>query len=112
MVVPVEYPNVELAECIGYPDDVFFGYEEDRYQFTNATSEFAKAICARCPVIMECARWAIRNESWGIWGGLTPAERVQIRGVPYPVTRGPAEDDDFAASWRGDAALPRNEATA
>ena len=36
----------------------------------------AKAICARCPVQMECLEMAYRNdERDGIWGGLTPLER-------------------------------------
>lgn len=107
----MQYPNAELAECIGYPSEVFFGYPEDRYGMAESTVSFARAICGRCAIASECASWAIRNESWGIWGGLTPAERVQIRGIPYPLTRGPASDDDFASSWR-DRQLSRNEATA
>jgi WhiB family transcriptional regulator, redox-sensing transcriptional regulator len=30
----------------------------------------AKAICARCPVRVECLRGALaRREPWGVWGG-------------------------------------------
>ena len=36
----------------------------------------AKAICARCPVRMECLEYAIRiREPHGIWGGLNELER-------------------------------------
>jgi WhiB family redox-sensing transcriptional regulator len=36
----------------------------------------AKAICARCPVRIECLEYAIRiREPHGIWGGLNELER-------------------------------------
>jgi WhiB family redox-sensing transcriptional regulator len=36
----------------------------------------AKAVCAGCPVVMECRVYALRvGEREGIWGGLTPKER-------------------------------------
>jgi WhiB family redox-sensing transcriptional regulator len=36
----------------------------------------AKAVCATCPVVAECAAYAIRaREQYGIWGGMTEAER-------------------------------------
>ena len=40
----------------------------------------AKAICAECPVQIDCLTYA-RTEriDHGIWGGLTPAERRKIR---------------------------------
>lgn len=44
----------------------------------------AKRICGRCPVTDECLDWALgNNERWGIWGGLSDAERrkIQRRGA-------------------------------
>jgi WhiB family redox-sensing transcriptional regulator len=36
----------------------------------------AKLICSRCPVRAECLSYALaRPERFGIWGGLTEAER-------------------------------------
>ena len=36
----------------------------------------AKQVCATCPVMNDCRRYALRvRESIGIWGGLTAAER-------------------------------------
>jgi WhiB family redox-sensing transcriptional regulator len=36
----------------------------------------AKAICARCPVRIECLEYAVRiREPHGIWGGLNELER-------------------------------------
>ena len=35
-----------------------------------------KMVCARCPVWKECLASATKNnETWGMWGGLTPQER-------------------------------------
>lgn len=47
-----------------------------------------KEICERCPARDECLSEAIRErEPWGIWGGLTVAERTDLAvalGVPPP----------------------------
>lgn len=39
----------------------------------------AKAICADCPVRMDCLWSAIANNEQGIWGGTTEEERRDIR---------------------------------
>jgi WhiB family redox-sensing transcriptional regulator len=39
----------------------------------------AKAVCARCPVRAECLDMAVANgERYGVWGGLTDAERRSL----------------------------------
>ncbi len=39
----------------------------------------AKAVCARCPVIAECAAHALQvREPYGVWGGLTEDERELV----------------------------------
>jgi WhiB family redox-sensing transcriptional regulator len=36
----------------------------------------AKAICASCPVINNCLRWALEaREPYGVWGGRSAEER-------------------------------------
>ena len=65
----------------------------------------AKAICASCPVILECLEGAIdRHEPWGVWGGQmflngkilatkrrrgrppkTPRPEDQLPDIPVPV---------------------------
>ena len=43
----------------------------------------AKRICADCPVRQECLDYAMRvHEPFGIWGGLTEAERRQLAPTP------------------------------
>jgi hypothetical protein len=50
----------------------------------------AKAVCATCPVRVECLRWALDSqERFGIWGGTSERERRRIRrrvatGQPIP----------------------------
>lgn len=46
------------------------------YPDVGESSYPAKAICRRCPVIVECLGHALNtNERHGIWGGTTPRER-------------------------------------
>lgn len=43
---------------------------------------YVKAICAGCPHLEPCREWALDNhtESYGMtWGGLTDADRVEVR---------------------------------
>ena len=47
--------------------------------------KYAKSICARCPVVDECLRYAMADEGtssrsnrFGIFGGLTEAERESL----------------------------------
>ncbi|GEL25665.1 hypothetical protein PSU4_46190 [Pseudonocardia sulfidoxydans NBRC 16205] len=36
----------------------------------------AKAVCARCPVLLQCRTWAfVERERAGVWGGLSEDER-------------------------------------
>ncbi len=43
-------------------------------------AEYAKAICARCPLQVPCLEWALdHNATHGIWGGLTDTERRNVK---------------------------------
>lgn len=47
--------------------------------------EAAAAICAACPVTSQCLQYAqATDERWGMWGGLTPAERRELARAPAP----------------------------
>lgn len=62
----------QRAACAGAGPDVFF---EPNPEAERA----AKAICARCTAAAECRDWAIaRRVSFGIFGGLTAAERASL----------------------------------
>lgn len=40
---------------------------------------YARQVCETCPHKIECAEWGLRNENYGMWGGLSPADRKAIR---------------------------------
>ena len=62
-----------FAACEGMDPDLFFPVTEDE-------EAAPKAVCQRCPVAEECLAYAMtKGEKWGIWGGLTPKERSQLR---------------------------------
>lgn len=39
----------------------------------------AKAVCAGCPVIVQCREWAHTHEDTGVWGGEDEYERRAAR---------------------------------
>ena len=65
----------EAAACLDTPGVDFFPEPADLAAISRA-----KAVCAGCPVAGECLTWAVEtNQTDGIWGGHTPAERRAIR---------------------------------
>lgn len=72
----------------------------------RAQVQRAKAVCARCPVLTPCRRWALEDLADGIAGGLTEHERRQARArTPRPRTARPVATDpgDIPASAGRDA---------
>ncbi|MFQ5947741.1 MAG: WhiB family transcriptional regulator [Acidimicrobiia bacterium] len=67
-----ERPWVELAACRGVDPGLFFpGQQGD--------SGPALAICATCPVRVQCLEWALEvREPYGIWGGTTERQRRRL----------------------------------
>jgi len=68
----------ERAACRGEDPDVFFAGDNERGQDRRSRFVAAKAICARCPVIVQC-RIAGRQERYGVWGGVDEFEREAQR---------------------------------
>ena len=66
------------VECAQVPD-IF--YTEDWSAFKTSDILLAKQICGRCPVKMECLEYALPNEDHGIWAGLQPHERRQLKAL-------------------------------
>lgn len=70
----------ERAACHGSEAVVFY---PNVFKEPALTAAFAAArpICQRCPVQAECLAYAMNNaEREGMWGGLTPTERVALAG--------------------------------
>ena len=48
----------------------------------------AKRICSNCPIQSMCLDWATQTQEAGVWGGLTPEERKNLRGGTNPADIG------------------------
>ena len=70
----------EKAACRGSVyTDLFYSVEEERsilaYEYINAL----RVICLSCPIWKECLAYAMGNEIYGVWGGLTSIERLSFK---------------------------------
>ena len=73
----------ERAACRGEDPDLFYAPEGERGGNLALRELVAKRICATCPVVDECAGYALAvDERYGVWGGLTAAERQRRRRRP------------------------------
>jgi hypothetical protein len=71
-------PDFSMAVCAGKPVDSFFSDDP-------TDIFFAKSVCAECPIRLECAKWASVNAPYGVFGGMTPAERSNTFGIDLDV---------------------------
>ena len=74
-----------ITPCTNFPDAWF--PEKDNL---GTEGRVAKEMCKKqCPVTAECAAYGIKWETDGIWGGLGPKERQQLRrnGRGKPIMR-------------------------
>lgn len=77
---PREYENplcAQVGPSFFYLDD----YDDDTLapEGMNTSYNTALQICKNCEHILECAEWGLKYESHGVWGGLTPYDRRNIR---------------------------------
>jgi WhiB family redox-sensing transcriptional regulator len=73
--------------CRGLDTEAFFHPDNERGPRRIAREAAAKAVCAQCPVIRECAEHALRaREPYGVWGGLSETERDEILAGDRPAT--------------------------
>jgi WhiB family redox-sensing transcriptional regulator len=67
---------MEHAACFGTPQTLWFAHAWEHDLIATAL-----AICAQCPVRVECLTDALGDDSRrGIWGRVTEAERNAMRG--------------------------------
>ena len=87
--------DVESALCAQTDPELFF---PETLQAYHQIAQ-AKAICNECEIRRECLQEALSYEyTDGIWGGLTPRERAQLKstltGLPIKVRRRGAGRND------------------
>jgi len=64
-------------ECQHFPD-IFFPEEWDDH--SGQANKMAKEFCGRCPIQQQCLTYAVENnELYGIWGGMAPRARRNLR---------------------------------
>lgn len=100
-----DYKNVdwEKANCQDIGTNAFYILDDEpRRKLANKT-EYARAVCAICPIQKECLEYAFKHEHYGIWGAMTSQERAFIKngklGGPS-ITAGLAELKSFGISLR------------
>lgn len=73
-------PNLVDADTPCRNNDPEMWFAESDSKALTAEQLEAKRLCDTCPVRLACLEKAFDNhEEWGIWGGLTPKERRDIR---------------------------------
>ena len=65
--------------CRGEDPEAFFFPDGERGQARAKREARAKAICAACPVLQQCATHALTvREPYGIWGGMSEDDRERV----------------------------------
>ncbi|CAB4936567.1 unannotated protein [freshwater metagenome] len=86
------------ASCSGHDVMMFYHPGDQRGRTRRRREVVAKSICFGCPVRLDCADYAIRaREPYGVWGGLTEAEREAIY-ASIPVEQYPRLPGDGASA--------------
>ncbi|MBB1245309.1 WhiB family transcriptional regulator [Streptomyces durbertensis] len=73
---PDDSPWHSEAVCRRDEAGLFFAPSKEPTAARLAREQAAKQVCARCPVLVACREHALAQpEPYGVWGGLTAAER-------------------------------------
>jgi WhiB family redox-sensing transcriptional regulator len=80
----------ERGRCRDLDTDLFYPpLDSETAHQRRARETVAKAVCASCPVRVECLAWAIASgEQLGVWGGLNERERELLAGPRHSAASG------------------------
>jgi WhiB family transcriptional regulator, redox-sensing transcriptional regulator len=68
-----------LGACKDLPSEFFFHPDGERGARRRNREIRAKAVCSTCPVLQQCRKHALSiQEPYGIWGGLSEDDRLEI----------------------------------
>jgi WhiB family redox-sensing transcriptional regulator len=101
------------GRCREADPELFFFPDSERGAKRRARAEVAKSYCARCPVLEQCRSHALAvREPYGVWGGLTPAERdalvTGVAGTPMEPLSGASQAPWPATAAEAEPAQPEN----
>ena len=68
----------EKANCRDVGTNAFYIQDDDDIHKRFAKTEYARAICAVCPIQFECLTYAFKHERYGMWGAMTARERNYV----------------------------------
>ena len=68
------------ASCRAQDSALFFNPEGERGPTRDRRDDAAKGICLGCPVLSQCREHALSiNEPYGVWGGMSRADRDDLK---------------------------------
>lgn len=70
-----------VGACNGAPTNLFYIVEEDRKVTKWVDVGILRTICGGCKIYKDCLAYALGNEKYGVWGGMTTAERNAFNGL-------------------------------
>ncbi len=84
------------ARCIGQDPELFFPVGTSAPALTQVDE--AKAVCAGCPVRVDCLEWSLQTcQDAGVWGGLDEEQRREIRRARRRGAAAASRDDELIA---------------
>jgi WhiB family transcriptional regulator, redox-sensing transcriptional regulator len=73
LAIDMSWLDITQAACRDYPSNLFFP------ETGQKVDPEVKLICSQCPLHDACREHGIRHERFGVWGGLSEADRKKIR---------------------------------
>lgn len=105
MAVQLETPDfianlTAPLPCVSHPS-LYQPEETGDAESRDDDIRLARAICSRCPVLLECRSWGRTRRETGIWGGETEEERAALGYArkPQPGDRRPECGTEAGAKW-------------
>ena len=92
---PGVLPWTHLARCRGRTH-LFFPQLRERPERRARREAEARSLCAVCPVLESCQRWARENREYGFWGGESEEERAAA-GYRAAISAGAADQIEWEA---------------
>jgi len=101
----IDYNEVEWskANCQDIGTNAFYILDDEPKDRRLLKTEYARAVCAVCPIQKECLEYAFKHERYGMWGAMTAQERafIQTGKLGGPTVRdGLAELHSFGISMK------------